>query len=558
MTPFLILCPGHQKSDRRSHPKPSGRLSGGAGTSPVGQPQQVPIWHVPPMRNPYFTGRDEFLTRLHEILVKGGRALPQVAISGLSGIGKTQTVLEYVYLYRDEYQYVLWVQGGSRKRLTLSLSELVDTLHVSVTGERNLTHLIESIQRWLREHREWLLVLDEVDDLSVISSMLRLGGHVLLTTHSQVINDTASDAGMQLLELGSMTLQEGILFLLHRSRPLAMSTSLENFALVDREAAQAIVERLGGLPFALDRVGHYIASMRIGLSEYDRRYRRNEHRWLREAYRPTAANWRFSFRWVEQADPAAYDLLRLCAFLHHDAIPEQLLQEGADDLPPALRKQIQDDFDFDEVVEKLFRYSLVRRDGGTLTMHPLVQVALRESLGSEEQRVWAERAVSLVNRAFPLANDDNQETCERYLAHAKACARLIVLCHLAMLDAAYLLDKIGYYFAHCGHYEEADALYKQALLMCEREQKSGESDVAVSLDGVANSYRAKGRHEDADDLKQRALRIREQKLGPEHPHLVVVLRNYILVLQKADKQAQAEELLVRLNHLQAGIQGVQT
>jgi tetratricopeptide (TPR) repeat protein len=518
----------------------------------------VPIWHVPLIRNPYFTGRDKTLIDLHEILTRGGRALPQAAISGLGGIGKTQMALEYVYLYRDEYQYVLWVQGGSRKLLTASLSELANTLHVSVTGERNLAHLIETIHRWLREHREWLLILDKVDDLAAISSMLQLGGHVLLTTNSQTINDTASDAGMQLLELDSMSLEEGTLFLLRRSQPRVLSTSLESFALADREAAQAIVKRLGGLSFALDRVGRYIESKRISLFEYNRRYGRNEQRWLREAYRPTAANWLSSFKWVEQADPAAYDLLRLCAFLHHNAIPEQLFQHGADDLPPALRKQIQDDFDFDEVIGKLFRYSLVRRGERTLTMHRLVQVALQESLSWEEQRVWAERAVSLVNRTFPLANDDNQEMCERYLAHTKACAKLIVHCHLTMLDAAYLLDKMGYYFAHCGCYEEAEECYKLALLVCEREQKPGESNMAASLDEVADSYRAKGKHEDAADLKQRALRIREQKLGPEHPHFVIVLRNYVMVLQKADKQSQAEELLARLKVIQARIQGVQT
>lgn len=517
----------------------------------------MPIWHVTLIRNPYFTGRDEVLTRVHEMLNRSGRALPHVAISGLSGIGKTQIALEYVYLYRDEYQYVLWVQGGSRRQLIASLSELANTLYVSFTGERNLTHLIESIHRWLQEHREWLLVLDKVNDLAAISSILRLSGHVLLTTNSQVINDTVSDAGMQLLELSSMALNEGTLFLLRRSRPLALSTSLESFAQVDREAAQAIVERLDSLPYALDQIGRYIESRRLGLFEYNRRYRRNEQRWLREAYRPTSSNWRSSFKWVEQADPAAYDLLRLCAFLHHDAIPEQLLQQCADDLPPSLRKQIQDDFDFDEVVEKLFHYSLVRRNDGTLTMHPLVQVALQESLSSEEQRVWAERAVSLVNRAFPLANGDNQETCKRYLAQAFTCARLIAHCHLAMLDAAYLLDKMGYYFAHCERYEEAEECYKQALMMCEREQKPGERNMAASLDWVADSYRAKGKYEDADDLKQRALRIREQKLGPEHPYFVVVLRNYIVVLQKADKQSQAEELLVRLDDLQAGIRGVQ-
>ncbi|MCP4656161.1 MAG: toll/interleukin-1 receptor domain-containing protein [bacterium] len=65
------------------------------------------IFMVPYQRNPYFTGREDVLDALHEALRSGGSAalsqaepaaaLPQgtrTAISGLGGIGKTQTAVE--------------------------------------------------------------------------------------------------------------------------------------------------------------------------------------------------------------------------------------------------------------------------------------------------------------------------------------------------------------------------------------------------------------------------------------------------------------------------------
>ena len=64
----------------------------------MGQPQ-VPIWNIPYQRNPLFTGREDVLKKLSEALKAGKTAAlaqPQ-AISGLGGIGKTQTAVEYAY-----------------------------------------------------------------------------------------------------------------------------------------------------------------------------------------------------------------------------------------------------------------------------------------------------------------------------------------------------------------------------------------------------------------------------------------------------------------------------
>src|SRR5437016_13560143 len=54
-----------------------------------------------------------FMTQIHSLLHAGKTA----AISGLGGIGKTQTAVEYAFRYREEYQYVLWVQANTLEAL---------------------------------------------------------------------------------------------------------------------------------------------------------------------------------------------------------------------------------------------------------------------------------------------------------------------------------------------------------------------------------------------------------------------------------------------------------
>src|SRR5437868_441374 len=67
----------------------------------VAEPQSFPggfppLWHMPFRRNPFFTGREELLKHLRDNLTTSqAAALVQAqAISGLGGIGKTQTAVE--------------------------------------------------------------------------------------------------------------------------------------------------------------------------------------------------------------------------------------------------------------------------------------------------------------------------------------------------------------------------------------------------------------------------------------------------------------------------------
>ena len=103
------------------------------GTPSLGSPSgQGLLWTLPFRRNPFFTGREELLSRLHEQLNQSqAAALTQAqAISGMGGIGKTQTAVEYAYRYQKEYQAILWVGAETRLSLLADFGKLAALLHL--------------------------------------------------------------------------------------------------------------------------------------------------------------------------------------------------------------------------------------------------------------------------------------------------------------------------------------------------------------------------------------------------------------------------------------------
>jgi hypothetical protein len=115
------------------------------------------------------------------------------------------------------------------------------------------------------------------------------------------------------------------------------------------------------------------------------------------------ATFTLTFELVERTNPAAADLLPLCAFHHSDTIPEAMLTEDAPDLGPLLQPVAADPFMFDATIAALRTHSLLRRNPGTktLTLHCLVQAVLRDSMDVETQRLWSDCAVKSVNGVRP-------------------------------------------------------------------------------------------------------------------------------------------------------------
>jgi tetratricopeptide (TPR) repeat protein len=511
-----------------------------------------PLWNLPYDRNPFFTGREEVLKRLHDTLRAGKTtALTQPqAISGLGGIGKTQTAVEYAYRYQDDYDAILWIKADAYETLMLDFITMAHLLNLPERNEQDQHLIVEAVKRWFQNHSRWLLIFDNADDLTLTRGFLPSGGkgHILLTTRTQVMGSMA-----QRIELAVMNVEEGALFLLHRATILDPGDPLDAAAMTNQVTAREIVQALDGLPLALDQAGAYMEETQCGLSGYLQLYRTRQAELLKRRGKmvsdhpePVAATWSLSFENVQHANPAAADLLRLCAFLDPESIPEEIITVGAPELGPALNALTAEPIALNEAMGVLLTYSLVRRNPDqTLTLHRLVQAVLKHRMNKSTQRRWAERAVRAVNLAFPAVAYDTWLQCQHYLPHAQVCVALIDDWDMSFPEAAALLMQTASYLKDRAQYIQAEPLFQRALAIREKMQGPEHPDTAATLNNLALLYWARGKYEQAEPLFQRALAIYERALGPEHPYIVTIIENYSMLLSEMKREAEARELEMR-------------
>ena len=461
-------------------------------------------------------------------------------------MGKTQTVLAYAHQRLEAYTHVCWVDAASRETLTSGYIRLAGLLKLPTPGGQSSTQTVDSVKQWLASHQGWLLVLDNADDLGLVREFLPSGncGHVVLTTRAWALGALA-----QSIEVQKMGHEEGALLLLRRAKRIPEDALLEAADPIDQARAKEIATQLDGLPLALDQAAAYLEETGCRLVDYLQLYRQHApellrrrgalastrarwfetllcylHFWRRHARKllrqggvlasdhpdAVASTWVLSFEQIERASSAAAELLKLCAFLHPDRIPEELFVEGAPELGPALKAVGSEALAWNNALSEILKYSLLQRDtnAGTLEVHQLVQAVLKARMDAATQRRWAKRAVRAIARAFPSVEFSNWARCERLLPQAHAAMELINEWGLEFPEAARLLNRAGFYLSECARYPEAEPLYRRALAIREKALGPEHPNVATALENYAFLLRVIGRPDDAAPMETRARAIR--------------------------------------------------
>jgi NB-ARC domain len=277
---------------------------------------------VPFEQNPWFTGRREFLETLK---IKMFDQAPKkhnhrIALYGMGGIGKTQTALEYVYTNRDLYERIYWITAVDQASL------LSGYLKIAVkAGLKSLFHLkpveiAEGVLSWLRQKQSWLIVIDNLDDIDIVTGFLPQNGpqkHTLITTR----NPNSGGIPAEGLELPLLNAADSVDLLSTLSKIDVIANSLESI-----QAAQ-IVQELGYLPLGIEQAAAYIREVAGSFADFLDDYQKNRkdvYHWVSQGYRSyshsVATTWFMSFNVVRKNNSQAATLFQILSFLNPDGV----------------------------------------------------------------------------------------------------------------------------------------------------------------------------------------------------------------------------------------------
>jgi tetratricopeptide (TPR) repeat protein len=508
------------------------------------------LFEVPHARNPFFSGRDELLGRLHAMLTATAVPVRIWAISGMGGVGKTQTTLEYTYRYRESFRFVLWLRADSTTTLSADYARIAARLGFPSGPADDPVEVRERVKRWLEREGRYLLVLDNVDDPEAIRPFLPSDpkGNILITcrAHNLDVLRVATK-----IELSEMCGAEAIAFLFARTRRRDDDPD-------ESAAAESLARELGCLPLALEQAAAFIAVNDYRFQDYLTEFHALRLELLNQGVspvwdQPTTVRtcWQKSFDAVGAESGAAADLLTLSVFLGPDRIPYELLVQGAPalggPLGEALGRPGPSLLPLNGLLTLLTRYALVRRDISTRTysIHRLIQDVIRDKENATTRRADAERCVRAINAAFPWVEFPNWPLCDRLVPHALACARWVEEYDLVTAESGRMLNQTAYYLKERAQYAAAEPLFRRALAVREATLGAGHLDTAQTCNDLGTLYQNQGRYAEAEPLHRRALAIREAELGPVAPDVGGSLNHLSRVLRNLNRDEEAEVLGLR-------------
>ncbi|HVF06344.1 MAG TPA: FxSxx-COOH system tetratricopeptide repeat protein [Frankiaceae bacterium] len=473
-----------------------GRL-GDAPRFPAAMP---PIWHVPFPRAPKFTGREEELRALAELLAARETTVVH-ALAGRGGVGKSTLAVEHAYRRIGDYDVVWWLRAEDPSVLAADFAALAAPLTLTL-GEYDQEVAVAAVRRWLEEHARWLLVFDNAGEPESIARYLprRRTGHVLVTSRNQHWADSAD-----VLTLDVPPEDEAIAFLRRRA------------GLASDDAVR-LAGAVGRLPKAMEVAAAYLLATRCPVDEY-----------LARVGPVVDDLFAVSFEQVER-NPVAAAVLDSCALLAPEDIPRSLLVEvagGADEL--------------DRAVRELLRYSLVDAAGDAVSVHRLVQSARRRTCGNAlDERAAA--VVSALADALPARIDDpaGWPVLARLLPHV-----LVLAERYETAEVATLLNRVGNYQRTASDLTGARSSLERAVAISEASLSPAHPAVATALGNLALVLKELGDAAGARPLLERALAIDEAALGPAHPAVAVDLSNLAMVLKAQGDAVGARPLLER-------------
>ncbi|WP_371788617.1 FxSxx-COOH system tetratricopeptide repeat protein [Streptomyces griseoaurantiacus] len=563
-----------------STPRGADGAATAAGSVPPPFPTASPaVWRVP-SRNVSFTGRGLLLEELRDRFTTGTAAVPLV-LYGLGGMGKTQIAQEYAHRFRAAYDVICWVPAAQPHLIRPALAALAPQLGLD-DGE-DTAGTAEAVLRALRAGRpygRWLLLLDNAGRPEKLEEFLPEGppgGHVLVTSRDR----TWVNRG-ELVEVDVFQRRES-LELLQRLNPQLSASETEQVA-----------ESLGDLPLAISQAAVWLSDGSMPVVTYLELLKDRLTEVLGDTQLPqrdyphsAAATWRLALDELRRVNPAAAEMLEICAFFGPDPIPMRLLYGRAVTQMLTLdRGESRDEMAIAQLLRAINRFGLARSDQSseTLTVHRLVQAVIRDQV--DEERRLSLREV--VHKALVGAAPGEPDLPTQWGRYAELLPHLRPSRAVKDPDPevrSWIIDSVRYLYRR-SLFDECQDLAEYALdgwrtagfgdpddphvlrlsiqlgnVLRSRGQliRAYEVDVdtferfrrragavyvhtLAAAGNLAADLRALGRYGEARDLDRQTFESARRELGEDHPRTMMYLNNLATSEYLAGNRAEALRL----------------
>ncbi len=511
----------------------------------------------------YFTGREQVLENIAEALKNHGTA----AFADTHGVGKSSVVIEFAYRQQETYKQILFIRATNNE-FNIYVSEIVKNLGFNLPEDAKPEPRLAVLQDWLAKNQDWLLLVDNVDDVDFIHKceFNKPNGKVIYTSNDEKIFRVGTR--VQLPKLND----ENAMLLLYKHWQDDADAKFEDIPEKAHPALKGIAEKFGNHPFSMAFVGSYLAEEDESLEEFLEAYQSKEKNLLEKykflsGYQHENVAAAFLLRFEQISTPkddtereqflsiAVKDYLKLSAFVGTDNIPEELLQQSLAKLHPD-QAELTEDKDFLKDIYKRFKpTSIFKRDveNKTLSTQRIIQEIMCFQI-KDEENLLLETLAQVLESNFESFKFTNIKKVERYLLHVGVFLEYLEKNKTETQEnlklenklIGNLCNKYGWYFDFQGQYNKAEKYAEYSKNIYSRIEDIDQELLAESYHSLARIYRIQAKYELSESLFLKAIEIRENTLGRNHKDTASSYNSLAVLYDEQGKYELAELLYKRI------------
>ena len=516
-------------------------------------PMRGPVFGVRPDIAAFYIERGERV-RLRNLVKEDPRL--RVVLVGMRGCGKSQLASDLAqWCEKQEWSLVAWINAVSREAIKSDLVELAQRLPIDRSDKPNQDQLINRCLDYFKSANatDKLIVFDNVKDIDDLIKLVPRGDGL------RVVVTTTNDCGWKNqswkpIKIGVFSREDSIKCLLRITDSK------------DREAADAVAQKLGDLPLAIAQAGATACAEDWTLKKYLVRLKRYSSSIVIKPVRGDSYTEDVSKALLMAVDAALDKLggderevarrqLDGLAVLAQSGVPTRWIDQLSPDAYNADREENVPDIadeNAHSALTTLVKMSVVQQSADkTITLlHRLQAQVLRENWGEENTAAHEEAfdaAVEILGRTKyeQLPSNDGD-------ARRREVSDLIAqLSAIAVQDYSRSLfgsEQIRLYLYRAFKYgHDLGIEYKTVELsaavgVIEDVLGPDHPDTLTTRNNLASAYDSAGRFGEAIELFEQVLGERERLLGADHPDTLTTRNNLAGAYDSAGRFGEAIKL----------------